>query len=271
MNLIKTSRRDMIIMQTILIVIAVIWLFPLLSAVQRSLEFQGLDNYKSLFTNPANGVPITQLYLNSAIIAVFHVIFVLVVASLAGFAFNQLDFFGKEFIYYAIVVCLSVPAIVVLVPLFYTLKQAGLLNSYIGVALTEAALTLPFGILMLRNYGDNIPREFSEAATIDGAGPWELFRYIYLPLARPALINLATLSALWSFQDFLLPAVFITNARLTTAAVAAQSFRDYQGFTALTIGRYNASLVLLALPALVLLIFGQRFIISGLTSGGIKS
>ena len=61
MNLIKTSRRDTTIMQIILIVIAVIWLFPLLVAVQRSLEFQGLDNYKSLFTNPANGVPITQL------------------------------------------------------------------------------------------------------------------------------------------------------------------------------------------------------------------
>ena len=91
----------MIIMQIILIVIAFIWLFPLLSAVQRSLEFQGLDNYKSLFTNPANGVPITQLYLNSAIIAVFHVIFVLVVTSLAGFAFSQMDFIGKESIYYA--------------------------------------------------------------------------------------------------------------------------------------------------------------------------
>jgi raffinose/stachyose/melibiose transport system permease protein len=182
-----------------------------------------------------------------------------------------LDFFGKDFIYYAIVVCLSVPAVVVLVPLFYTLKQAGLLNSYLGVALTEAALTLPFGILMLRNYSDNIPREFSEAATMDGAGNWELFIYVYLPLARPALINLATLAALWSFQDFLLPAVFNTNAHLTTAAVATQLFRGYQGFTALNLGRYNASLVLLALPALVLLIFGQRFIVSGLTSGGIKS
>jgi len=270
MNL-KTSKRDMIIMQIILIVLALIWLYPLLSAIQRSLMFQGLDNYKSLFTHPSNGVPITQIYFNSAIIAMWHVIFVLVVASLAGFAFSQLDFFGKEFIYYAIVVCLSVPGIVVLVPMFYTLKQTGLLNSYIGVALTEAALTLPFGILMMRNYSGNIPREFSEAATVDGAGLWQLFIYIYLPLARPALINLATLTALWSFQDFLLPAVFLTNSHLTTAAVATQLYRGYQGFTALTMGRYNAALVLLALPALVLLIFGQRFIISGMTSGGIKS
>ena len=271
MNMIKSSKRDLIIMQVILIVIAIVWVFPLLSAIDRSLVNQGVDNYISLFTNPINGIPITSLYINSAIIAFSHVVFVLCVGSMAGFAFSKLDFFGKEFIYYAVVICLAVPGTVVLVPLFFTLKQLGLLNSYLGVALSEAALTLPFAILMLRNYGDNIPHEFTEAATIDGAGWWDLFISIYVPLARPALINLATLSALWSFQDFLLPAVFITDSKLTTAAVAAQTFRDYQGFTAENIGRYNASLVLLALPALVLLIFGQRFIVSGLTSGGVKS
>ena len=269
--MIKSSKRDLIIMQAILIVIALVWLFPLLSAIDRSLVNQGVDNYISLFTHPINGIPITSLYINSAIIAYTHVMFVLIVGSMAGFAFSKLDFFGKELIYYGIVICLAVPGTVVLVPFFFTLKQMGLLNSYLGVALSETALTLPFAILMLRNYGDNIPHEFTEAATIDGAGWWDLFIRIYIPLARPALINLATLSALWSFQDFLLPAVFITDSKLTTAAVAAQTFRDYQGFTAENIGRYNASLVLLALPALILLIFGQRFIVSGLTSGGIKS
>ncbi len=75
---------------------------------------------------------------------------------------------------------------------------------------------------------------------------------------------------MWSFQDFLLPLMFITDPQLTTAAMAVSSFQEYLSFTPDNIGRYNASLVLLAIPALVLVIFGQRFITQGLTSGGIK-
>src|SRR5258707_15897912 len=99
MNTIKSSKRDLIVMQAILIVIAIVWLFPLLSAIQRSLVFQGVDNYISLFTNPINGIPITSLYINSAIIAYTHVTFVLVVGSMAGFAFFKVNFFWEEFIY----------------------------------------------------------------------------------------------------------------------------------------------------------------------------
>ncbi len=75
---------------------------------------------------------------------------------------------------------------------------------------------------------------------------------------------------MWSFQDFLLPLMFITDPQLTTASMAVSSFQEYLSFTPDNIGKYNASLVLLAVPALVLIVFGQRFITAGLTSGGIK-
>ena len=131
-------------------------------------------------------------------------------------------------------------------------------------------MTLPFGVLLMRNYFDSLPNDYIESATVDGASVWQVFRFVYFPMARPAAINLAVLSVMWSFQDFLLPLLFITKSEMTTAAMAVSTFKEYLSFTPDNIGKYNASLVLLAVPALILVIFGQRFIRQGLTSGGIK-
>jgi len=140
----------------------------------------------------------------------------------------------------------------------------------VAVILPETALTLPFGVLLMRNYFGNLPDTYMESAALDGASMFAIFRRIYLPLARPALIPLGVLAVMWSFQDFLLPLMFLTDPQLTTAAMAVSNFQEWLSFTPDNIGRYNASLVLLAIPALVLVIFGQRFITQGLTSGGIK-
>jgi ABC-type glycerol-3-phosphate transport system permease component len=156
------------------------------------------------------------------------------------------------------------------VPLFHTLKSLGLLDSYWAVILPETALTLPFGVLLMRNYFDSLPNDYMEAAMIDGASIPQVFRFVYLPMARPAVINLGVLCVMWSFQDFLLPLLFITKPELTTASMAVSTFQQYLSFTPDNIGKYNASLVLLAIPALILVIAGQRFIRQGLTSGGIK-
>ena len=166
--------------------------------------------------------------------------------------------------------CLAVPGTAVIVPLFHILRTAGLLDTYWAVILPETALTLPFGVLLMRNYFDSLPNDYIESATVDGASVWQVFRFVYFPMARPAAINLAVLSVMWSFQDFLLPLLFITKSEMTTAAMAVSTFKEYLSFTPDNIGKYNASLVLLAVPALILVIFGQRFIRQGLTSGGIK-
>lgn len=122
----------------------------------------------------------------------------------------------------------------------------------------------------MRNFADGIPRSFVEAAVIDGASHTQIFWQVFMPISRPAAINLATLSMMWSMQDFLFPSLFLTDPDKTTAAQAVMRFKEYLGATPDDIGRYNASLVLLAVPALIIVVFGLRFITQGLTSGGVK-
>lgn len=270
MNVIITRKVDAIILGIILLIMAVIWLVPVYSAIERSLVFNGFQNYVALFTEPIAGITIYQTYINSFINAIGHAFFVLTISSLSGFAFSKLSFTGKNTIYYMVIICLAVPGTAVIVPLFHTLRTLDLLNTYWAVILPEAALTLPFGVLLMRNFYDHLPNEYMEAAKIDGANVFQVFYKIYLPLARAPLINLGVLAVMWSIQDFLLPLMFITKREMTTAAMAVQSFREYLSFTPDNIGKYNASLVLLAIPALILILFGQRYITQGLTSGGIK-
>ena len=270
MKILVARRRDAVILGSILLVMAVVWLVPIFSALNRSLVFNGIENYTSVLTEPIGGIHIWQTFLNSGIIAIGHATLVVGISSLAGFAFAKLDFPYRNLIFYLAIICLAVPGTAVIVPLFRILDTLELLDTYWAVILPETALTLPFGVLLMRNYFGNLPDTYMESATIDGAGMFTVFRRIYLPLARPAIIPLGVLAMMWSFQDFLLPLMFITDPNLTTAAMAVSSFQEYLSFTPDNIGKYNASLVLLALPALVLIVFGQRFITQGLTSGGIK-
>ena len=97
-----------------------------------------------------------------------------------------------------------------------------------------------------------------------------LFFHIYLPLARPAIINLGVLQIMWSLQDFLFPLMYLTRDELYTATVAVNSFQGAYGLTPQNLGRYNAALVLISIPTILLFVFAQKYIINGVTSGSVK-
>ena len=250
--------------------LGILWLFPVYSALRNSLRFNGLGNYTYILTHTMNGITIYRAYLNSFIIAVGHAFLVLLIASAAAFGFSKIRFRLKEGLYYFILMCLAVPGTAILVPLFITLKKTGLYNTYWAVILPEVALTLPFAVMMLRNYYDGIPNDMMESAHIDGAGYWKIFSRIYIPMAQPALTNLGVLCIMWSFQDFLMPLMFLSKKGLTTATAAVATFKNLMGFTANDIGYYNASLVLLGIPSLIILAVAQRYIRLGITGGAVK-
>lgn len=263
-------RVDRTIMGSLLIVMGVIWIVPAVAAVDRALVFNGWQNFADVVLGDIGGITLWRTYSNSFIIALIHAGVVVVVSSLAGYGFAKFEFRGKEIMYYTTLVFLSVPATSILVPLFYITRGLDLRDTFLGVALPEAALTLPFGVLLMRNFAETISDTFIEAAAIDGAGHFRIYRDVFLPLSRPAILSLGTLSIMWSLQDFLFPSLFFTDPNMTTAAQAVLRFREYLGATPDDVGRYNASLVLLAVPALIVVIAGLRFITSGLTAGGVK-
>ncbi len=265
-----TGKRERIVLYSILAVLTVIFAFPLYAAIEKSLEVNGFGNYISLITNPLGDVPLWRTYANSFIIGMMQGVIVIFVTVTAGYAFSKLRFRGRDIGYSAVLLFLAIPGVAILVPVYEITHLTGLYNSYLGVALPEAAITIPFGVLLVRNYARNIPDSLFEAAEIDGAGSYWAFWGIFVPMCRPVIVNLAVLCMVWSMQDFLWPSFLFTNANLTTAALAVQRFSNVLGQGADTTARYNASLVLLAVPALIIVLFGFRFIVNGITSGANK-
>ncbi|OQR63392.1 ABC transporter permease [Streptomyces maremycinicus] len=265
-----TTRRDRRLIYAILIVMGVLWAFPLYAAIRKSLEIHGFQNYVSLFTDPVGGISIPQTYLNTFIVGLIHAVVVVTVSTAAGYAFSVLVWRGREATFSLALLFLAIPAAAMIVPAYRINNELGLFDSYLGVALPEAAITIPFGVLLMRNFGRNVPAAVLEAAAMDGAGHLRVFRSVFLPLCRPATVNLTILCFVWSLQDFMWPSIFLRQPSLQTAAQAVMSLNTGLGASPTDIARYNASLVLLAVPAVLIVLFGMRYIISGLTSGATK-
>jgi ABC-type glycerol-3-phosphate transport system permease component len=270
LHILHVKRRDKIIIQVVLVLLTLWWIFPLWTAVSSSVAFGGIGNYWSLLTQPLVGVYLPQTFLNSAVVAVIHATAVCSVTALAGFAFSRVRFRFRETVYYAVLICLAVPGTAIIVPVYYISGALGLFDSYWAVALPEAALTLPFGVLLVRNFADSLDSSCFEAAEVDGANTWQTFWHVFLPQMRSPLVNLAILCVMWSFQDFLFPSLLLRSPGLTTASQAVQTLQGAFGPSPQQSSEYYAALVLLSVPAVLLVTFGLRWVSRGLTGGGSK-
>jgi ABC-type glycerol-3-phosphate transport system permease component len=262
--------RDNVTVYAVLVIGAALWLFPLFSTVRQSLQFGGFHNYLTVLTTDYNGVNLIRAFANSLLIAALTVVLTCGIGAMAGYAFSKIDFPGRETLYHAGLLLLAVPAVAIMVPVYWITGNLGLFNTPIGVSLPEVVLTLPFAVLLLRNHADGIPDDLIEAARIDGASHVMIFRRIFLPLSRPALVNLAALCVVWSVQDFIFSSLLLTNATSTTAAQAVQSIQAAFSPTPIEHSQYLAALMLLAVPAIVIVVLGLRFITQGMTAGGVK-
>ncbi|HXO25322.1 MAG TPA: carbohydrate ABC transporter permease [Streptosporangiaceae bacterium] len=266
----RARGRDNVTVYAVLVIGAALWLFPLISTVRQSLQFGGFHNYLTVLTTDYNGVNLIRAFANSLLIAALTVVLTCGIGAMAGYAFSKINFPGRETLYHASLLLLAVPAVAIMVPVYWITGNLGLFNTPIGVSLPEVVLTLPFAVLLLRNHADGIPDELIEAARIDGANHAMIFRRVFLPLSRPALINLAALCVVWSVQDFIFSSLLLTNASSTTAAQAVQSIQAAFSPTPIEHSQYLAALMLLAVPAIVIVVLGLRFITQGMTAGGVK-
>ena len=158
--------------------------------------------------------------MNSIINAVFASALLVLICSFSGFAFSKIEFAGRKVIYNVVLMCLAISGPILIIPFFYIYKTAHLYNTHLAIILSECLITIPFGVLMMKNFFDGLPTELMESANVDGASIQRCFFSIYLPLAKPAIINLAVLQIMWSFQDFLFPLMFLTKDKAYTTTVA---------------------------------------------------
>lgn len=263
----KSNRR---VMYIFLIFMTALWSVPVYSLIKDSLKVNGLGNYWYVLTNEINGVPFYKYFVNSLINAVCASVLLVIICSFAGFAFSKIEFAGRKIIFNIVLMCLAISGPILIIPLFYIFKTAHLYNTHMAIILSECLITIPFGVLMMKNFFDGLPMELMESANVDGASVYKCFFSIYLPLAKPALINLGVLQVMWSFQDFLFPLMFLTKEKSYTTTVAVNAFKGAYGMSPQSLGRYNAALVLISIPTILIFLFAQKFIVNGITSGSVK-
>jgi len=268
------------VVNVVLIIVAVFWLVPTVGLFLSSLR-SSTDNSQSgwwtIFTRPAQltienyanllgNAQFMGSFVNTIAITLPATVLVVVIGSLAGYAFAWIRFPGRDWLLIVVIVLLAVPLQVSLIPIARLYGSIGLFGSILGVILFHAAYGLPFAIFLLRNFFTQIPGEMLEAARIDGASEWRIFGRIILPLGLPAIASLSIFQFLWTWNDMLVALIF-TNATSQPVTVAIQSqLRQFgANIDILSSGAFLSMIV----PLIVFFAF-QRFFVSALLAGSTK-
>ena len=213
----------------------------------------------------AAATPVGRWFFNSLLAATLHTILVLVVASLAAYALARLDFPGKKLLTGLILATIFVPPISLLIPNYNIVDQLGWLDNLIAIIVPGAAGA--FGVFFLRQFFLSLPTELEEAALIDGASRWTIFRTVIIPLSGGPLATLALLSFLTNWNDFLWPLyVLFSPERLTLQP----GLSTLQGAYSTDYSTIMAGGVIASIPVLILFAVTQRFVIEGVSRSGLK-
>jgi len=204
---------------------------------------------------------------NSAVVALLSTVVVVLFAALAAFVIARREFPGRELAYTVFTLGLLFPATVAILPLLILVRDLGLLDNPLGLALPEAAFGLPLTIIILRPFFRSIPKELEDAAALDGCGPLGFFFRVLLPLARPALVTVAVLAIVSSWNQFLLPLVMLSDPQNWTLPLGVTNFSTQYTTDTARIVAYTS---LAMIPALAFYLVAERQLVGGLTAGSVK-
>jgi raffinose/stachyose/melibiose transport system permease protein len=204
---------------------------------------------------------------NSAIVTGSTVLLTVITATLAAYAFSKLVWRLSGAFYLFVLVWIAIPPLLLMVPIYIEMVQLGLLNTYFSVILLYTALNLPFNVYLMTAYFRTVPDELIEAARIDGASVHRIFRWVMLPLAKPALATLIIFNVLWAWNEFLFALLLLQtdNVKTLTPGVLQLQGRFVTDYPALMAG-----LLITSLPVIAAYLIFQRHLVRGLTAGAVK-
>jgi raffinose/stachyose/melibiose transport system permease protein len=222
------------------------------------------SNYWDILT----GYRYWQVLGNSLLIALFTVALTLIVSSMAAFTFAHLRFFGDRFLLAYIQLGLLFPLATAIVPLFIKIRDLGLLDSYWGIILPQVAFSLAMAVLLIRNAFKQLPSELLDAAMMDGCGYFRYFFFVTLPLSGPILSTVAVISFVGSWNGYLLPLIVLNSESRYPWTLGLMA---YQGQYMTSWQLVLAFITLTILPAIIMFLMAQRYIVAGLTAGAVKA
>ncbi len=258
------------------IILTIIMLFPLYWMIANSLETS-----QEIFSIPVSLVPphptidayisVWQTQLphlgTSLFVAIGTALLSVLIAVPAAYALAHFHFRFTILIVFCLLLTQMIPTVTLATPMFLIFNKLGLLNSYAGLILADTTYAVPFAVLILRAFFLSVPYELAQAAFVDGAGEWGAFLRVMLPLVLPAVITAALFAFLFAWGDFIYALTLMTTNEIQPVSLSIYSY----------IGQYTdywnqamAVATLASVPAAILLIFFQRYITAGLTSGAMK-
>ncbi|MEU5363190.1 carbohydrate ABC transporter permease [Streptomyces sp. NPDC005925] len=267
-------------LRVLLIVVGLFWLVPTIGLLLSSLrtpQAMNASGWWTVFSKPAeltftsyrklleNG-DITDSLVNTVLITVPATLLVVVIGSLAGYAFAWMEFPGRDWWFLGVVGLLVVPVQVALIPIAELFGRIGIFGSLIGVILFHVGFGLPFAVFLLRNFFAEIPRELLEAARLDGAGELRLFTRVVMPLGGPAIASLGIFQFLWVWNDMLVALIFTdSGSQPITVALQTQVRQFGNNIDVLAPGAF----ISMVIPLAVFFAFQRQFV-SGVMAGAVK-
>jgi ABC-type glycerol-3-phosphate transport system permease component len=261
----------------VLIAISALMLFPLLLVVsttfktpedvkQNPFGFFSSFSFDNITTAWTVGEFDNYLW-SSVLLTVPSTLLVVVCATLGGYAFARLPFPGRTVCFYVVIIGLLVPFFAYMIPLYYQLRSMQLLDSLIGTNLVLAATQLSFGTFFMRAFFTDLPTELEQAARIDGASEWQIFRRVMLPLASSGIGALAVYTFLQNWNEFLVPLLYMPGGEHRPLTMGLYLFL---GGRTVDIGPLAAGTLITILPVILLFLVLQRQVTQGLVSGAVK-
>lgn len=265
--------------RTFLVLVGLFWLLPtvgLLAASLRSVRDDTTSGWWHVFTAPSqltlsayrallSNSSFTGSFLNTVEITVPATLLVVIIGSLAAYAFAWLEFPGRDTLFLIVVGLLVVPVQMALIPVAKLYGSLGIFGSLLGVVLFHVSFGLPFAIFMLRNFFAGIPRDLLEAARMDGGTELTIFRRVILPLGMPAIASLGIFQFLWVWNDMLVALVFAKNVQPMTVWLQGQTRQFGTNIDILAPGAFLS----LVVPLIVFFAF-QRYFVQGVLAGSVK-
>ncbi|MBZ2194696.1 carbohydrate ABC transporter permease [Occultella gossypii] len=270
---VATVSHTVLIIWSIIVILPLLW--TLLSSFKTSSEIfaspfalpaeWNFDNYVSAWVSSGIG----GMFLNTVIVVGFALVLVMLLGGMCAYVLARFAFPGRRAIYYLMLAGLTFPVFLAIVPLFFVLRNIGLLNTLPGLILTYVAFALPFTVFFLYSFFRGLPDEIAEAAAIDGAGEWRTFFQVMLPMARPGMASVAIFNFLGLWNQFLLPVALNSNQDNYVLSQGMAGFASSAGY-AVDFGALFAAVVITVVPVLIVYVIFQRQLQGSVSQGTMK-
>lgn len=253
---------------SVLLVTAIVWMYPIGLAVYKSVSVGGWGNYSTVLHHET--FHYWEAISNSFVMAITATAGIVTIASLGGYAFSKMTFRGRDVLYNLLVACMAVSIASVVTPLFSTINNAGLRDTQMGVIIPMIAFNALQMLVIMKVHFDSLPDELIEAALLDGCGSLRIFSRVLMPISGPTLATVSVLSFVYTWNEYLLPLLLLKSPELfpvTRAISLLQTDRMSQG----DISVLYSGLILMTLPTLVVYLVSQRYLQAGVTAGAVKA